>query len=611
MRRNSDPITMEVVKNALSSIADEMALVIMRTAYSSIVRDSMDYSTGLCDREGRVIAHGLTMALHLGSFPDAMRCLTAEYGGRMAPGDVFVFNDPYGAGGMHLPDVYIVMPIFHEDALEGYAATLVHQIDVGGIAPGSTAVHATEVFQEGLRIPIVKMYEQGRPNETFFKLMEKNTRMPDKLAGDMRAQIAACRTADKAYRGLVARYGRDIFRGLVADLHDHAERMMRAEIAAWPDGRWSFTDYIDGLGDAPEPLALKVTVTIAGSDITVDWTGSAPQVPGAINCPVPFVKSAAHLILKCVAREEVPNFEGYTRPITHIAPAGTIVNPRLPAACAARAIVGWRAIDAMLGVFAQIAPGRVPAAGEGGVSFPIISGFHEGQRYVCSETLAGSWGAMPERDGVFAIPNPGGNLTNQPIEMIEALYPVEVTEYGMVPNSGGPGRFRGAPAFVRGYRLLGEEATLIMRSDRRRFLPYPLDGGCPGTPSWNLINPGPGQRILPVMPMDAVRLARGDVFCHVSAGGAGRGDPLAREPASVLDDVVEERITLDYARAVYGVVVDVARMTVDAAATGREREALAARRADALERRPAYLDLFLGRFGIRDFALVGERELRL
>src|SRR5262249_877991 len=309
MRRNTDPITMEVVKNALSSIADEMALVIMRTAYSSIVRDSMDSSAGLCDRDGRVVAHGLTMALHLGSFPDAMRCLTADYGGRMEDGDVFVWNDPYGAGGMHLPDVYIVQPIFEAGALEGYAATLVHQIDVGGIAPGSTAVYATEVFQEGLRIPIVKMYEHGRPNETFFKLMEKNTRIPETLAGDMRAQMAACRTAEKAYRGLVAKYGSENFRGLIADLHDHAERMMRAEIAALPDGAWSFTDYIDGLGDEPEPLPLKVTVTIRGGDITVDWTGSAPQVPGAINCPVPFVKSAAHLILKCIAREDVPNFE--------------------------------------------------------------------------------------------------------------------------------------------------------------------------------------------------------------------------------------------------------------------------------------------------------------
>jgi len=325
---------------------------------------------------------------------------------------------------------------------------------------------------------------------------------------------------------------------------------------------------------------------------------------------VPFVKSAAHLILKCIAREDVPNFEGFTRPIVQVSPEGTIVNPRLPAACAARAIVGWRAIDALLGVFAQIAPDRVPAGGEGGVSFPILSGFHHGQRYVCSETLAGSWGAMAGRDGVFAVPNPGGNITNQPIEMIEALYPIEITEYGMVPNSGGPGKFRGAPAFVRSYRLLGDEATLIMRSDRRRFLPYGLEGGAPGTPSWNFINPGPNRRILPVMPMDPLRLVKGDVFAHVSAGGAGRGDPLERDPAAVLDDVIEERIDIAYARAVYGVVIDARTMAVDAAVTAAARQSLAAKRANG-NKRPAYLEIFLRRYGITDFELVGQRELHL
>jgi N-methylhydantoinase B len=252
----------------------------------------------------------------------------------------------------------------------------------------------------------------------------------------------------------------------------------------------------------------------------------------------------------------------------------------------------------------------VPAGGEGGVSFPILSGFHNGQRYVCSETLAGSWGAMADRDGVFAVPNPGGNITNQPVEMIEALYPIEVTEYGLVPNSGGPGKFRGAPAFIRGYKMLGDEATLIMRSDRRRFLPYALEGGAPGTPSWNFINPGPAQRVLPVMPMDPLRLGQGDAFVHVSAGGAGRGDPLQRDPAAVLADVIEERITLAYAREVYGVVIDGAATAVDAVATAQQRAALAMRRG-GLEARPAYLEFFLSRFGINEFERVGERELRV
>ncbi len=605
--RNVDPITLEVIKNALGSLADEMALVIMRTAYSSIVRDSMDYSTGLCDRDGRVVAHGLTMALHLGSFPDAMQALLRDYDGNIGDGDIFIFNDPYLAGGMHLPDVYIVKPMFIDGALEGFAATLVHQIDMGGIAPGSTAVYASEIFQEGLRLPVIKLYEAGKPNDTFFRIMGANTRIPDKLAGDMRAQVAACRTAERGYQALVRRYGSEEFRLYLDALHDYAERVARAEIAALPDGTWSFTDYIDGLGDDPQPLPLKATVTIAGDTMHVDWAGSAPQVRGAINCPGPFVKSAVQLILKCVVRQEIPNFEGALRPITIDLPEGTIVNPRLPAACAARAIVGWRAIDTLLGVFAQIVPDRVPAAGEGGVTFPTISGFDRGKRFVCSETLAGSWGAMPDRDGVFGIPNPGGNLTNQPIEMIEAQFPIAIDAYGMVPNSGGPGLFRGAPAILRQYRMLAEETVVVLRSDRRVNLPYGLAGGLPGTPSLNFMGDDADPPLVPPMPMDAVRLKRNEVFCHVGAGGAGYGDPLARDAAAVADDVREERMTADYVRDVYGVIVD-AGGTLDAAATAAERRRLAAL---PPSRAPAHLRYFLDRFRVGGFHLEGERVLRL
>lgn len=598
-KRNTDPITMEVVKNALSAIADEMALVIMRTAYSSIVRDSMDYSTGLCDRHGRVIAHGMTMALHLGSFPDAMAALVKRYDGDIAEGDVFIFNDPYEAAGMHLPDVYIVKPVFVGGALEGFAATLVHQIDMGGIAPGSTATYAREIFQEGLRLPFTKMYEAGEPNRTFFDIMALNTRMPEKLAGDMRAQIAACNSAARDYAKLVTKYGTETFRGLVDDLHDYAERVCREEIAALPDGHWEFTDWLDGLGDDPEPIPLKAAVTIAGDRMTVDWTGSSPQVPGAINCPSPFVISAVQLMLKCIASQEIPNFDGFARPIEIILPEGTIVNPVPPAACAARAIIGWRAIDVLQGAFAQIVPDRVPAAGEGGVTFPAISGWEDGpkgkERFVVSETLAGSWGAMPGRDGVFGIPNPGGNLTNQPIEMIEALYPIEIQQYGMLENSGGPGEFRGAPGIIRRYRMMGEDTMVVLRSDRKHHLPWSLAGGLPGTPSLHIINPGPDQRLTPPMPMDALRLATGDTFLHIGAGGAGYGNPLHRDPARVQEDVLEEIFSSDYAETVYGVVLTEA-LEVDVEATTAKRQSLA-------DDPHAYLRFMLATVGISEFSL--------
>ncbi len=606
----ADPITMEVVRHALDAIADEMALVIMRTAYSTIVRDSMDYSTGLCDRRGQVVAHGLTMALHLGAFPDAMQALLRAHGNDMRPGDVFIFNDPYVAGGMHLPDVYIVKPIFCDGEIEGFAATVVHQIDVGGLAPGSTAVYAREIFQEGLRIPIIKLYDRGEPNRTFFDIMALNTRMPEKLAGDLQAQVAACRTAERSFQKLIARHGSAEFRRVLESLHDYAERMMRAEIAALPDGTWSFTDYLDGTGADPQPLPLKVTVTIAGEELSVDWSGSAPAVPSAINCPGPFVKSAVYLIMKCLAREDIPNFEGSTRPLRVVLPPGTIVNPTPPAACAARAIIGWRAIDALLGAFAQIAPARVPAAGEGGVTFPAISGFHEGRRFVCSETLAGSWGAMADRDGEFGIPNAGGNVTNQPVEMIEAQFPIRIERYGLVQDSGGPGRYRGAPAYIRSYRMLAEETLVVMRSDRRNHLPYGLAGGAPGTPSWNLLNPGPSQRIVPVMPMEPLVMRRDEVLCHIGAGGGGYGDPLERDPLLCLEDVREERLSAAYVRDVYGVALDARAGAIDWDETRRLRARLRAQRQTNPEARPAYLRHFHHPLGIRDFALIGERYLR-
>ena len=607
--RNIDPITMEVIKNALSSIADEMALVIMRTAYSSIVRDSMDYSTGMCDAEGRVVAHGLTCPLHLGSFPDAMQQMIGEYSGNMRPGDMFIFNDPYGGGGMHIPDVYIVKPIFLDGELEGYAATLVHQTDLGGLAPGSNAVHATEIYQEGLRIPIVKLFEEGRLNQTIDKVIAKNTRFPDKVRGDMRAQIAACLSAEKAYLQLLEKYGRLTLRSYTNEMHDYAEQLMRTEIEGIPDGVYTYRDYIDGLGDPPEAIVFDLEVTVKGGEIVVDWTGTSPQVKGAINCPVPFTKSAAYLAVKCLAEQEIPNFEGFTRPIQVIAPLGSIVNPRLPGACNARAIVGFRMLDALFGAFAQAVPARVPAAGEGGVSFPAIGGYHNDLPFVCTETLAGAWGAMPDRDGVHGIPNPGGNMTNQPVEMIEALYPVEVERYALVDNSGGPGRFRGAPAFVRQYRLLGEEAVLTMRSDRRRHLPYGLAGGYPGTPSWNIINPGAEQRVLPAMPMEAIRLAKGDVFCHISAGGGGHGSPLEREPEQVLEDVLEERLSAEYARRVYGVVIDPASMVVDPDATDKLRHEMHARAVMRSQPDPEYLRLFLEPLRVGPFRLSGARTL--
>jgi N-methylhydantoinase B len=578
-----DPITFEVIKNALDSIADEMAIVLMRSAYSPIVRDSLDYSTAVCNRDGVMVAQGLTTPLHLGSFPDAMRHLVTRYGGRMRPGDVFALNDPYGAGGIHLPDIYVIKPIFCGEAVEGYAATVAHHTDVGGISPGSNSIHSTEIYQEGLRIPLLKLYDAGEPNETLFSLIERNVRVPVKVLGDVRAQVAACGNGERTFGDLLTKYGAPVLQDYLEEVVNFAERRMRAEIGALPDGVYEFTDFIDGLGDDPDPIVFHVRVTIAGETISVDWAGTSPQVKGGINSPLPFTRSATYLAIRSLVDPAIPNSEGYMKPIRVSAPPGTIVNPLLPGPCAARGITGYRMFDTMLGALSQAIPDRVPSAGEGGASLPSIGGYENGKPFVHVETILGTWGARPSRDGYEGISHPGANQSNQPIELIEAELPLRVRRYGLVKDSGGAGRYRGGLALIREYQILAEEASFTIRSDRQIHLPYGLHGGWPGTPSRNVVNPGPGERVLPPLPMQALSLKRGDVFCHTLPGGGGFGDPLERDPHMVLEDVLDEKLSADYARRVYGVVIDLDRMRIDPDGTGRLRKEMAASRGAVAE----------------------------
>jgi N-methylhydantoinase B len=575
MTRDIDPITLEVVKNALSSLGDEMALVIMRSAYSPVVRDSMDYSTALCDRHGQIVAQGLTLAVQLGAFPEIMGHITAEYADDTNPGDVFIANDPYGAGGQHLPDIYIIKPIFLGDSLEGYAATMAHHCDVGGIASGSVAIHATEIYQEGLRLPLLKLYEGGKPVRALFEVIEKNTRNPVHVLGDLRAQLAACDVGEKGLQRLIDKYGAALLHPYFEELQDQAERMMLAEIEAIPDGEYSYTDYIDGFGEHPDPLQIAVTLNIKGSEIVVDFTGTSAQVPAAINCPIAMVKSCAYCAIRCIGSEEIPNCQGYMRAVTVIVPEGTILNPLLPAACAARGVMGYRVFDAIMGALAHVVPDKVIAAGEGGPTLFSIGGYHNGAPFTLTEVMVGTWGARAARDGIEGISNPAANLSNQPTELIEAELPLQVVRYGLVPETAGAGRHRGGLAFVREFKLLSGEASFTVRADRRDHPPYGLMGGHPGGPSRNVLSHDGIERELPTMPMEALLMKAGDTFRHISAGGGGFGEPLERDPECVLSDVIDQKVSVEAARGSYGVVVDPATCTIDIPATKALRAEMA------------------------------------
>jgi N-methylhydantoinase B len=572
-----DPIAFELFKNSILAIADEMALTIARTAYSGVLKDIMDYSTAFADGDGRLVAQGLTLPGHLGSIPTALEAVLQRFGDDMAPGDIFLMNDPF-EGGMHLPDIFIFQPIFVDGERFGFAATVCHHTDVGGRVPGSNASDSTEIYQEGLRIPPLKFYDRGQRNETLVRLIEKNVRVPVRVFGDLRAQLSACHIAERQFLDLVAQYGSAGVARHMAELIDYSERLTRAALRELPDGRFTFEDWIDDDGiDIGRPIRLFCTVTKEGERIAVDWTGSSPQVKGAINNTLSFTKAASYTAVKSVISPDIPTNEGVFRVIEVSAPPGTIANVVPPGACAARGLTGFRMLDCCLGALAMMLPDRVFAASEGGNTGITIGGYDAERRpFIYVDFACGAWGGRPWADGLDGNANLFGNMASPSVEITEHEQPIEILAYQFVPDRSGPGKFRGGTPYRRDYRLLEEEAILQVRADRQAIPPYGLYGGQPGAPSSSLLNPNGEARVLPGKPTMTIR--RGDVFRHELAGGGGWGDPLERDPLRVRDDLRNELITERFAREAYGVVVDTERWTVDEAATRALRAEMRARR---------------------------------
>jgi len=560
-----DAITREIVSSALAAAADEMSLALYRTAYSTIVRDCLDYSTSLCDGNGEMIAQGVTIPFHIGAVPTAMEFLFKKFGDDIHDGDVFVMNDPFD-GGMHIPDIFIIKPIFYEGQRVGFAVATAHHLDVGGRLPGSAACDNTEIFQDGLRIPFLKIYEAGKPNETFFTLFRANIRVPHMTVGDVRAQLAACHIGDRAIKELVSRYGIETYRACTADLINYTERLIRAEIATWPKGRYSFTDYLDQDGCGGPPVKLHVTLIIEGDSLIADFTGTDPQMKGAMNCTVSSVMATVAICLRSVMQENVPNNAGIFRPMKIIAPAGTVLNVVMPGASSMRGVTCFRLNDVVFGAFAQFLPDRVFAASEGGNSLIVIGGQREDrQSYVFFELLTGTWGARPDRDGVDGICNIANVVSNIPIEQAEVDYPVRVERYGFVRDTGGAGKFRGGLALEREWTLLTGEAHLGIRSDRRDHPPYGLFGGGPGAPSTNVLTHADRKEVLPTM--ISTRIKERESIYHQQPGGGGYGEAFERSPAAVAWDVKNDKVSPESARDKYGVVLDRYTFAVDEAGT--------------------------------------------
>ena len=573
MAKIEDPIEFELFKNAIFAIGDEMAVTICRTTYSGVLRDNMDFSTALADANGKMVAQGLTLPGHLGSIPAALAVVVERFAGDIYPGDMFILNDPFD-GGMHLPDIFIFQPLFHEGKRVAFAATISHHSDVGGRVPGSNASDSTEIYQEGLRIPPLKLFDQGKRNETMWSLIEKNVRIPVQVLGDLRAQLAACHIAETQFAELLERYGSNKVALYMEEVIDYAERLTRAAIAELPDGQWSFEDWIDDDGiDLDRPIRLFVTLTKSGDEITVDWTGSSEQVKGAINNSLSFTVAHSVAGIRSVLPLNIPSNEGVFRVIKVIAPPGTIANMVLPAACAARGLTGFRMGDCMFGVLAMMLPERVCAASDGGNTGVSIGGYDDDRKpYIYVDFSCGTHGGRPWADGWQGNSNMFANMASQSIEVIETEQPMQILSYEFVPDRAGPGKFRGGAPYRRDYKFLEREAVLQVRSDRRKFRPYGLYGGYPGKASANFMNPQAENE-----PLDSkltMNIQRGTVFRHELAGGGGWGDPLDRDPDNVLKDVRNELVSPTMAFDDYGVRIDTKRWTVDQASTEAQRKKL-------------------------------------
>ena len=432
-----DPIAQELVKHALATIADNMVVTVVRTARSQVVKQSMDFSTAICDTRGQMVSQGLSLPVHLGAIMPALEGVLKVYRDDVQPGDIFINNDPY-EGASHFPDIFLFKPVFAGDALLGYLAVIAHHTDIGGRVAGGNACDNTEIYQEGLRIPPLKLFERGVQNQTLFRLIQQNVRVPDKVLGDLWAQLAAVYAADRELLKLAQEHGVEELQGYMQELIEYTERLTRAEIASLPQGEAEFTDYIDDDGIDPGPIRIHVRLKVAGDEVYADFTGTSPQSKGSINPTFAFTQSCVYAAVRCLLSPELPNNAGYFRPIKVHAPKGSFVNPVHPAPVAARGLGGLRVMQAVFGALAQLNPDRVPACWGGGELGISIAGYYEDHKpfvFLEFHNVTGTGGG-PDGDGVDGGPVPVLNLANTPIELMEAEQSFLVEEYSLLPDTG-------------------------------------------------------------------------------------------------------------------------------------------------------------------------------
>ena len=525
----SDPITLEVVRNKLDGIANEMQSTLVRSSFSPIVKEGLDASASLFTLEGETLAQATAIPIHLATLIPVVRTMLGKYPvAEMREGDIYILNDPY-RGGTHLPDIALVMPIFTGGRPIALSAAMTHHQDVGGMSPGSVPPNATEIFQEGIRIPPLKYRDAGEVNQTLVDMLCLNVRVPETFMGDLNAQVAACSIGARRVAELAERYGTNRLPALTGELLARSEQLVRRAIERLPDGRYSYVDWLDNDGVALDELVrIEVAAEIAGDRVTIDFEGTSPQVRGPFNCVPSGAYAGAYFAVLATADPSIPINGGCFRPIELRLPEGSIVNPREPAPVNSRTSTIKRIAGTIIGALRQARPEDAPADAAAALHVLAFGGAREdGSRYVVGELIASGSGASLGKDGVDVIETDGSNCMNLPVEALEMDVPIRLHRSELRPDSGGQGAFRGGLGISREYEILSGEVVFTHRGERHRRPARGAAGGGSGARAHSVIRRASGeQEIIPSKTL--VRLQPGDRVEVNTAGGGGYGDPAAR-----------------------------------------------------------------------------------
>ncbi|MGI9334043.1 MAG: hydantoinase B/oxoprolinase family protein [Gammaproteobacteria bacterium] len=548
------PIEVEILRNAMSSIVDEAYIALMKSAYSTNIKERRDHSTAIFDADGRVIVQGESMPLHLASMLGLVEVVLEKYERRdIAPGDVFISNDPFVGRGSHLPDVAMVMPIFSGSALVLFASNIAHHADIGGMAPGSMAGGMTEIYQEGLRIPPIRLFRGGELQTDVMDLILLNVRVPEERRGDYNAQIAANRLAARRCEELVTKWSAPVIREGCQRIIEAVEKRILAAVAALPDGEYQFRDVLDDDGLGTENIVIQVRVEIRGERIAFDFEGTAGQVKGNINVTMAGLQACCLYALKVLVDPECPQNHGMLSPMEIRAPAGTIVNAQFPAASAARAQTGQRIVDAIFGALAGALPERIVAAGNGANTAASFFGRGpDGRYYVYLETLGGGAGARAYGDGTDGVQVHMTNTSNLPIEALENEYPLMIERYELVRDSGGAGAWRGGLGLRRVYRSVGHVVTFSGQGERCVNPPWGLFGGEPGQTGRFELQRDDGTTTRIANKPSSLEVAPDTAIVVTTPGAGGYGSPADRSAGALAEDRRSHKFSVEWLERAYG-----------------------------------------------------------